>query len=316
MLTSTKELRPGAGSQLEIATVLFGGLPTLHETLPTWIRAVDGTQVRLRIIDNGPTNDAEWLLRDLALGTSVEPVYSHCPENPGFAASANRLIREANSPWIFLLNPDVYLDRDAVISALEYVTNASNHAPAAVSLRTNGRLTSGISLSWYGFFLDREIPSRRYCLGPSGGAAILPVEKFRNMGWFFDEDLFAWGEDAGLAIRLFAAGVRTGGLDLRLEHVGGHSVSSQAGQRIKARLIARNRLLVLRRDFSLPFQLTVGSLMVLAMLVNGARKARVGTGRAYFSGMLEAFKVKGVPSDAKPRLGLYQFIRFRFAGPM
>jgi N-acetylglucosaminyl-diphospho-decaprenol L-rhamnosyltransferase len=303
-----------ADRQLEIVTVLFGGLPTLCETLPTWIQAVDGTAVGLRFVDNWPTTDAEQLLHRLAVGTSVKVAYTHSPDNPGFAASANRLIRESQSKWLLLVNPDVYLHRAAVDAVLEYVSNADSLSPAAVSMRTNGRVTSGVELSWYGYFGDRQVPTRRACLGPSGGAAVLPVIECCENDWFFEEDLFAWGEDAGLAVRLFAAGVRTTELDLALDHVGGHSVASPAGQRLKARLLARNRLLVLRREFSVPFRLTVGGLMVGAMLLNGIRKARSGTAYSHFQGMLEAIRSEHAQSSARPRMGLGQFIRYSRSG--
>lgn len=312
MLTPTEGSSRLLETKLEICTVLFGGLATLRETLPTWISAVDGMDVVLRIIDNGPTRDAEALLRDLTRDTNVDVIYIHAPENPGFAASANRLIREAATSWAFLLNPDVYLHRQAVISVLEYIDGAEG--PAAVSICTDGKLTAGICLTWYGFFLDRQVPTRLKCLGPSGGAAIIPTRVFYESGWDFDEDLFAWGEDAGLAIRLFAAGVQTNSLNLALDHLGGHSVSSLAGQRLKARLLARNRLLILRRDFTVPFRFSIGLLTFLAMLANGLRKVRSGTGSAYFGGMLEGLRAKPIRIGGRSRLSLTKFIRYSVAG--
>lgn len=307
-----EETTRDARGRLEIGTVLFGGMPTLRETMPTWIQAVDGMNVTIRIVDNGPTREAEALLEQLSARTSVKVIYDHRPENPGFAFSANRLIKDADSPWLFLLNPDIYLDRTSIAKAIEYVSGASN--PAAVSIRTRGKLTAGIALTWYGLFVDRQVPSRVQCLGPSGGAALIPVARFREAGFFFDEDLFAWGEDAGLAVRLFASGISTDCLNLSLEHVGGHSVASPHGQRLKARLLARNRLIVLRRDFTFSFQATVGFLMITVMLLNGLRKVRSGTGTAYFSGLLDAICMKRASTGTRSRMKLRQFIQYSATG--
>ncbi|WP_422741877.1 glycosyltransferase family 2 protein [Mycobacterium sp. WMMD1722] len=313
---SSDQRLSGPQSILEIGTVFFGGFETLAKTMPTWIASLDGSGIGLRIVDNGPTAQAERFVESLTAGSAVRLTYVRRPDNPGFATSANTLIREAESRWLFLLNPDVYLDRDSVGRIVDYATHAGPQSLAAVSLRTGSTLTSGVQLTWYGYFLDRGVPQRRCCLGPSGGAAVIPVKAARDNGWYFDEDLFAWGEDAGLAMRLSAAGVRTMELDLQLTHIGGHSVPSLAGQQFKARLLARNRLIILRRDFSKPYQFVVGPLMLLAMALNGVRKARQGTARAYILGIAEAVRTPQLQEVERPRLTLRQFVRYLFAGAL
>ena len=63
--------------------------------------------------------------------------------------------------------------------------------------------------------------------GPSGGAAAYRPSLFREFGGFY-EAMFAWGEDADLALRLHMAGHTCLPLDLGLPHHGGHSVAASA----------------------------------------------------------------------------------------
>jgi GT2 family glycosyltransferase len=93
----------------------------------------------------------------------------------------------------------------------------------------------------------------------------------------FDEGMFAWGEDADLAFRLYAAGIHTRTLDLALPHAWGHSV--EGDRRLgafRAYLLARNRLLVAARNLSWPLLLLALPVLALAHCALAVRRARQG----------------------------------------
>lgn len=296
---------------LTISTVLFGGADTLARTIPTWIQAMAGTGVSCRMIDNTPTDDVEKLIRSLDWG-SVAFTLERRPSNPGFASSANAAVGGAATPWVFLLNPDVYLTPIKLGQLIRHVEDsaaAADHSPAAVSLVTDGAHTCGISMDRLGYFSDRPVDSARPCLGPSGGAALFYRDTFLSFGGF-DTDLFAWGEDAGLAVRMYASGIKTRLLPLELEHEGGHSVASLAGQRFKAGLLSRNRLWVIRRDFSRSFGATIGLAQLVMILANGIRKITLGTGKEHFQGVARGLLQGSHPTRPSSRMTLGQFTSY------
>lgn len=293
---------------LTIATVLFGGAETLARTIPTWIQSLEGTGVACRFIDNSPNDEVEEIIRALDW-RSVSYSLERRPANPGFASSANAAVGDAATPWVFLLNPDVYLTPvklHKLIRDIEVVTAAGDHSPIAVSLLTDGTHTCGISMDRLGYFSDRPVDSARPCLGPSGGAAVFYRSNFVKFGGF-DADLFAWGEDAGLAVRMYASGVRTRLMPLALQHEGGHSVASLSGQRFKAGLLARNRIRVIKRDFSRSFAATIGVGQLAMILANGMRKVGLGTGREHFKGVLQGLRSTDQPARPSSRMTLGQF---------
>ena len=270
--------------RLTIVSVLFGGVETLRETLPTWAAsATDDIEVVL--VDHSPRPlevelDLSWAR------------YEWNPENPGFAAGVNRGVGRASSDRVFLLNPDVFLTAEAVHAVLE----APATEPLAVALRTAGEVHSGIEFSWWGFCRDRSRPGRPL-VGPSGGAAVFPKDLVMST-LPFPEHLFAWGEDAEWSLELYARGIVTKDLgSVVLEHVGGHSVQSSTGQQLKARLLVRNRIATFRRVLGTPTKLVIGGPFFAAIALNALRKVLQGTAAAYLRGVIEGLRLPLPPLD-------------------
>lgn len=291
--------------------MLFEGADTLARTLPTWIESMRGTGIPCDLIDNSVSDEVDTLIH--SLDWHDIPFRYTRRMNPGFAASANEAVRSAQTPWAFLLNADVHLERDKLQLVVEHVAaklagGITN--PTAVSLITHGEHTCGIYIDRLAYFSDRPVGSRYSCLGASGGAALFERGSFDTSGGF-DEDLFAWGEDAGLAIRMYAAGITTDELLIGLQHEGGHSVASLSGQRLKARLLSRNRLLVLKRNFTSPFLLTVGLAQFVMILANGVRKILLHTGAQHYSGVIEGLRSSRSRGELGPRLSLRAFVAYQ-----
>lgn len=278
-------------SEISILVVLYGGYPVLRETVKSW-KAAERSGIEFIVVDHSPG----------ALPSDIElpqnSFYEWDPSNPGFASGVNRAAKIANSPHLLLLNPDVYLTDEAV----DTITSATLPALGSVGLSTAGNVSRGIDYAWWGFCRDR-VDSRKTLVGPSGGAALISRHVFDDVGGF-PEHLFAWGEDAEWALKAWACGHRTTEIDVVLRHVGGHSVASLAGQRLKARLLARNRVATFRRMLSPAVQILFFMPFVVALVANVIRKIRQRTATSYIRGLYEGI-VMDIPILDSPRVTLH-----------
>jgi N-acetylglucosaminyl-diphospho-decaprenol L-rhamnosyltransferase len=268
--------------ELAVVTVLYRSSEMLAETLPTWVRAAEGLPVRFVFADNGPADGCDKVVADCL----DEGSYAYLPDasNPGFAAACNRAVDVVQASHVLLLNPDVWLPDGSLDRILAAIREAPD-APIAVGLAMHGNEYAGIDVHPVSLFIDRLAAAHRGPLGPSGGAAVFPVGLYRRFDGLFAH-LFAWGEDADLAYRLYAAGVRTRALPLALPHHGGHSVGGdQALLGFRAFLLARNRLLVAARTFSGPLTVFAVPLIALAHLALALRRARQGLLRPFLRGV-------------------------------
>lgn len=267
---------------LTVVTVLYRSGDMLTQTLPTWVRSAHGLPIRFVFADNWPEDGCEKVIADCLDDDRYE--YLADSSNPGFAAGCNRAVGVTRTSHVLLLNPDVWLPDDALARIWAAIAEDPG-SPVAVGLAMHGGEYIGIDVNPISLFIDRSATASREPLGPSGGAAVFPTELFRRFGGFY-EHLFAWGEDADLAFRLYASGLRTRTLDLVLPHAGGHSVEGDNKlQGFRAFLLARNRLLVAARTFTWPLMLVAIPILALAHLALAARRVRQGLLRPFLRGV-------------------------------
>lgn len=230
-----------------VATVFYGGASVLADTLPTWYSSLKSIGANFSFVDNTPGDEVQVLLSRLGFLDYPGTAYIKSDVNLGFALAANLAVSNAVTDKVLLLNPDTYLDHYTAGQVLS--ESISDDYPfVAFGLQTEGVVHSGISINKFGFFVDSTRQDATI-IGPSGGAMLLNKHLFLNLGGF-SAQLFAWGEDAEFALRLCSLGVQTRRSSIVIKHFGGHTVDSEAGARIKARLINRNRVLILRATYS------------------------------------------------------------------
>ncbi len=170
------------------------------------------------VVDNASTDGTRELLR--AHEAKWRILYND--KNVGFAAGQNQAIRSASGEWLLCLNPDVMLDADFVTRLVE----AGNTHPEAGSLcgkllrwdpNSNPQQTKIIDSTGIYFtrnmrHLDRgseetdagQYDRPQWVFGATGAAAMFRrsfVDAVSVEGQFFDEDFFAYREDADLAWR-------------------------------------------------------------------------------------------------------------------
>jgi GT2 family glycosyltransferase len=161
--------------------------------------------VELIAIDNASSDDSAAL---------VEPhaeTLIHNDTNRGFSAAVNQGIAAARGSYVLLLNPDCYLEPEYIERLVAAMDAPDVGSATGMLMRAQGSNiepiggidSCGIRMTRTGRHLDiAEIASEVF--GVSGAAAMFRMTFLRDVaidGEIFDEDFFAYREDADLAWR-------------------------------------------------------------------------------------------------------------------
>ena len=170
------------------------------------------------VVDNASTDDTRDLLR------SREPQWRiiYNDQNVGFAAGQNQAICAARGDWLLCLNPDVMLAPDFIsrlvgagfghLEAGSLCGKMLRWNPDAQPQQTRMIDSTGIYFTRNMRHLDRgseetdegQYERPQWVFGATGAAALFRrsfVDAVSVEGQFFDEDFFAYREDADLAWR-------------------------------------------------------------------------------------------------------------------
>ena len=184
------------------------------------------------IVDNASSDGTRAVLQEFESHFACErrarlrAVYNDA--NRGFAAGQNQAMAQSHGDWLFSLNPDVILKPDflaTLLAAAGLLAPAGSGErigalcgkllrwkPGASDERSNVIDSTGIYFLRNLRHLDRgsdetdrgQYQRREYVFGATGAAALYRrtmVEDISVGGEFFDEDFFAYREDADLAWR-------------------------------------------------------------------------------------------------------------------
>jgi GT2 family glycosyltransferase len=237
-----------------IVVVSWNGALLLPDCLESLARQT--RPARVVVVDNGSTDGTREVVASFP-GVEWLPLGS----NTGFAFANNAGFRRAlaaGARWIAIVNPDVRLEP----TWLERLVEAAGAHPEAgilggllVFADDPGRVNStGLVLDVVGRARDRDfgvpLSSLATLDGPvagvSGGAALFRAEALRRVG-LFDPAYFAYYEDADLALRAAAHGIRSWYVSsARALH--GYEKSFGKGSPRKRYLLARNHLRFVARN--------------------------------------------------------------------
>lgn len=163
----------------------------------------------IHILDNASSDDTVAKLK----GFEVTLVRSSV--NTGFARAHNDLVRAYPAEYVLMLNPDAVL-KPAFLEKIVAAMDSRSDAASATGklLRLDGKTldSTGIIMLRSQRHLDRgagepdlgQFDKAEDVFGPSGAAALYRVKALQDVavgGQFFDEDFFAYREDADLAWR-------------------------------------------------------------------------------------------------------------------
>src|SRR3981081_3939260 len=177
------------------------------------------------VVDNASSDGTRSLLANAADALSV--IYNDT--NIGFAAAQNQAARLAKGSWLLSLNPDVVLRPDFVATAVESAKVDPKIGVVCGKLlrwmpKENPEFSQTIDSTGIYFLpnlrhLDRgagepdhgQFEQMEYGFGATGAAALYRrsmVDDVSINGEFFDEQFFAYREDADLAWRAQLMGWR------------------------------------------------------------------------------------------------------------
>ncbi len=227
--------RPPAG--LALVTVTHNSAGELAALLRTAAHHLPGT--RVIVVDNASTDGTVQVARAAPNATVVE-----LPDNQGFGTASNVGIESVTEPVTALINPDVELLDDSLMSLASELAHVDRLlAPLVISPDGSRQDTVHALPASPSELLSALIPPRALP-GPAGawlapwrgrhptrvgwavGCAVLArTETLRRLGPF-DERTFLYGEDLELGLRARATGIETWFCpSARVLHTGGHSTA-------------------------------------------------------------------------------------------
>lgn len=197
-------------TRVSVQIVTFNSADVIGACLES-LRRQTHRDMRIRILDNASSDGTLDAVRSAGRDADIVPQNA----NTGYAAGHNRLAAEFPAPYVLFLNPDTVLDPrfvEELAGALDAHSDVGS--VSGKLLRMDGCTidSTGIVMTRNQRHLDRgagEIDAGQYdaageVFGASGAAALYRygcLEDVRVEGMFFDEDFFAYREDADLAWR-------------------------------------------------------------------------------------------------------------------
>lgn len=190
------------GDLLSVVLVTWNSAPYLRRCL----EGIEGQTHRNReliVVDNASSDDS----------LSLIPAHArviHNETNRGFSVAVNQAIAIAKGDFVLLVNPDCFLTPDYARLLIEMNEGASTglllRAHSHDIIPTNAVDSAGMRMTRTGRHLDIDVrpSSRTEVFGVSGAAALYRTDFLRDIaidGEIFDEDFFAYREDADLAWR-------------------------------------------------------------------------------------------------------------------
>lgn len=210
------------------------------------------------VVDNGSVDGSLKLLQE-------EFDWVHVlanDRNLGFAAAANQGIEASRAPFVATLNNDTQPDPDwlwSLVEAMQEARDVGACASRMVFADCPEIINSaGIAIDRSGIAWDRHGGRRddgdamalEEIFGACAGAALYRKAMLDEIG-LFDPDFFAYLEDVDLAWRARAAGWRALYVPAaRVTHH--HSGTSIEGSAFKSRLLGRNKIWLIAKNYPWP----------------------------------------------------------------
>lgn len=219
------------GTAIDVVVPVHGGWSYVSQCIESLRSQGDG--IRIIVVDDKSPDDTA----DRIAASFPDVTLIRNERNRGFAASCNVGIRAGSAPVVVLLNSDVEASPDFAESIRAAFADCADDVGsiAPVLLRPDGLVDSfGIVadrsaagyVRYHGASLDVVDPVVPVVLGPYGAAAAYRRSALDEVG-LLDENIFMYGEELDLALRLRAGGWGAVGL---ARVVGTHLGGASAGK--------------------------------------------------------------------------------------
>jgi GT2 family glycosyltransferase len=241
------------------------------------------------IVDNGSTDNSHHIMEEFKKSSGLSVCLIFNARNHGFCAANNQGIHAARGEYIALLNNDAEADREWLHAMWSELRDRPDFGMIASKILVYEDPRK-IDKAGHLIYLDGqnrgrgsgEIDRGQYdrleeVLWPDGCAALYRKAMLDEIGGF-DEDLFAYGDDAELGLRARIAGWRCLYVPSAVvRHHRGSTLGLLSSRRLE--LIERNRLLLALKHFPLSL-LWLNGFYWLARVAAGVSAAFLGRGES------------------------------------
>jgi N-acetylglucosaminyl-diphospho-decaprenol L-rhamnosyltransferase len=211
--------------ELRVIIVTYNNAETIEGCIADARTAVESTDGRITVVDNASSDETIKLVESAFPDVELIPLQT----NIGFGAANNVVLRQTDTPFAFLLNPDTRIAPDAIGILLKTL----KQHPRAALAGPRMQYPDGSPQVSFGPFpgLLRDLRQRRLVRSSrernakvirklermlaepfspdwiSGSCFLARMQALREVD-FFDSDFFLYLEDADLCRRLKSAGWR------------------------------------------------------------------------------------------------------------
>ena len=220
--------------KLSIVIVNYNVRAYLEECLQSVRKALEGIEGEVWVVDNNSQDDSvETLRRDYPWVRLVANT-----ENMGFARANNLAIRQSQSDYVLLLNPDTVVEEPTLRGVLDFMDAHPEAGGAGVMMHNaDGTLAPesrrGLPTPWVAGLKMLGFTKRYYMshllwdqpgrIDVISGAFCMLRRKAIDQVGLLDEDFFMYGEDIDLSYRLLKGGWQNWYLPFSITHYKGKS---------------------------------------------------------------------------------------------
>ena len=221
--------------KLTVVIVSYNVRYYLEQCIVSVQRAAKDIDHEVYIVDNASSDDTVTYLQK-RFGDSITIIES--TQNLGFARANNLAIRQTQSDYVLLLNPDTFIAENSLQMVLDFMDAHPQAGGVGVKMHNpNGTLAPesrrglptpwvsllkmlGFSKRYYMKHLPWDEPGRIDII--SGAFCLLRREAINKVG-ALDEDFFMYGEDIDLSYRLLKGGYENWYVPADIVHYKGES---------------------------------------------------------------------------------------------
>ena len=226
--------------KLAIVIVSYRVRYYLEQCIVSVERATEGISREIFVVDNhSDDGTVEYLTERFA--DRITLIESN--HNLGFSKANNIAIRQSQSQYVLLLNPDTFVGEDSISQVLDFMDShplaggvgVMMHNADGTVARESRRGTptpwvalqkmTGRSDRYYMSHLPWDRPSQIEAM--SGAFCMLRREALDKVG-LLDEDFFMYGEDLDLSYRLLKGGYENWYVPARIVHYKGESTEKSS----------------------------------------------------------------------------------------
>ena len=220
--------------KIAVVIVSYNVCQLLDECLKSVKKALEGVDGEIYVVDNRSQDHTVELLQP----RYPDVHFIKNEENVGFARANNQAIRQSQSEYVLLLNPDTVVYDQSIKGCLEFMDAHPEAGGAGVRMLTREGQPApesrraiptpwvsmlkmlGFTKRYYMSHLPWDQPGRIEVV--SGAYCLLRRKALDQVG-LLDEDFFMYGEDIDLSFRLLKGGWQNWYLPFDIIHYKGES---------------------------------------------------------------------------------------------